>query len=194
MSLIALIILIPIFCVGLVMYIMTLFNYAFANTLDIPLLTIGLLIVIILSFIIIKLFYKNLPKNAKYLNSEKKSNTIYNVFTFIILFIFGIFIIFKSLKGSFALFDCLIGIIMMMTSIYAISSLFISYEEVVVKIEDIEEYDDKIKIIKFLSEKYGYFEYYVEEDTYKIDDLYKVKLNKKTKVISTIINKVHNIE
>lgn len=193
MSLIALIILIPIFCIGLVMYIMTLFNYAFADSLDVPLLTIGLLIVIILSFIIIKLFYKNLPKRAKYLNSELKSNTIYNIFTFIIMLIFGFFIFLKSFNGGFDLFDSIIGIIMVMISLYAITSFFLNYEETIVKIIDIEE-DEKIKCLTLEHEKYGNFSYYIEEDTFKKDEYYKVKLNRKTKIISTIINKVHNIE
>ena len=55
MAMLALILLIPIFCVGLVMYIMTLYNYAILNSLDVPLLTIGFLIIIVLSFFIIKL-------------------------------------------------------------------------------------------------------------------------------------------
>lgn len=194
MAMLALIFLIPIFCIGLVMYVMTLYNYAFLNTLDVPLLTIGLLIVMILSFFIIKLIFKTLPKNAKYLNKEQNSNTIYNIFSFAIMLLFGLSIFIKSFNGEFNIFDCVIGILMVSLSTYVISTYFLSYGHEGLKLIDIEIVDDKIKCLKFEQEKYGLIEYYTNEDNYEIDSIYKVKLNKKTKVISTIEGKVHNIE
>lgn len=194
MAMLALIFLIPIFCIGLVMYVMTLYNYAFLNTLDVPLLTIGLLIVMILSFFIIKLIFKNLPKNAKYLNKEQNSNTIYNIFSFAIMLLFGLSIFIKSFNGKFNVFDCVIGILMVSLSTYVISTYFLSYGHEGLKLIDIEIVDDKIKCLKFEQEKYGLIEYYTNDDNYEIDNIYKVKLNKKTKVISTIEGKVHNIE
>lgn len=194
MAMLALIFLIPIFCIGLVMYVMTLYNYAFLNTLDVPLLTIGLLIVMILSFFIIKLIFKTLPKNAKYLNKEQNSNTIYNIFSFAIMLLFGLSIFVKSFNGEFNVFDCVIGILMVSLSTYVISTYFLSYGHEGLKLIDIEIVDDKIKCLKFEQEKYGLIEYYTNDDNYEIDSMYKVKLNKKTKVISTIEGKVHNIE
>ena len=176
------------------MYIMTLYNYMISNTLDVPLLAIGLLITIILSFFIIKLIFKSLPKTAKYLNKEQNSNTIYNVFTFIIMLIFGIFLLIKSLNGNFNIFDCAIGTLMTILSIYVISSYFLSNSNEVLKLIDIENADEKIKCLKFEHEKYGIIDYYTNGDDYKIDNMYKVKLNKKTKVISTIDGLVHTIE
>lgn len=194
MSVLALIIIIPIFCIGLVMYIMTLANYAFNNSLDVPLLTIGLLIVIVFSFIIIKLFYKNLPKTARNLNAEQNSNTIYNIFTFILMLLFGLAIFFKSFTQKFDFLDCAIGIVMVIISLYAINNYFLNFEECVVKLIDIEEYDEKIDCLKFEHEKYGELEYFTSNKDYKTDEVYKVKLNRKTKIISTIKNKVHTIE
>lgn len=194
MAMLALIFLIPIFCVGLVMYIMTLYNYVILNTLDVPLLAIGFLITIILSFFIIKLIFKSLPKTADYLNKEQNSNTIYNIFTFVIMFLFGISIFVKSLKNNFNVFDCVIGTVMASLSIYVISTYFLSYKSDVLKLADIENVDEKIKCLKFEHEEYGIIDYYTNDDDYKIDSLYKAKLNKKTKVISTIEGLVHNIE
>lgn len=194
MAMLALIFLIPIFCIGLVMYVMTLYNYAILNTLDVPLLTIGFLVVMILSFFIIKLIFKTLPKNAKYLNKEQNSNTIYNIFSFAIMLLFGLSIFIKSFNGKFNVFDCVIGILMVSLSTYVISTYFLSYGHEGLKLIDIEIVDDKIKCLKFEQEKYGLIEYYTNDDNYEIDNIYKVKLNKKTKVISTIEGKVHNIE
>ena len=194
MELLALMILIPIFCIGLVMYIITLYNYVILNTLDVPLLTIGFLIIIILSFFIIKLIFKSLPKTAKYLNKENNANTIYNIFTFVIMFLFGLSIFIKSLNGKFNIFDCAIGTLMASLSVYVISTYFLSYKSEVLKLMDIENYDEKIKCLKFEHEKYGIIEYYTNDEDYKIDSMYKVKINKKTKVISTIEGLVHNIE
>lgn len=194
MAILALIFLIPIFCIGLVMYIMTLYNYAILNTLDVPILTIGFLTIIILSFFIIKLIFKILPKTAKYLNKEKNANTIYNIFTFLIMFLFGISIFVKSLNSNFNAFDCGVGMIMVSLSIYVISTYFLSYGSEVLKLMDIEAIDDKIKCLKFEHEKYGIIDYYTNENDFKINSMYKVKLNKKTKIISTIEGNVHNIE
>lgn len=194
MAMLALIFLIPIFCIGLVMYVMTLYNYAILNTLDVPLLTIGFLVVMILSFFIIKLIFKVLPKNAKYLNKEQNSSTIYNMFSFAIMLLFGLSIFVKSFNGEFNVFDCVIGILMVSLSTYVISTYFLSYGHEGLKLIDIEIVDDKIKCLKFEQEKYGLIEYYTNDDNYEIDSMYKVKLNKKTKVISTIEGKVHNIE
>lgn len=194
MSLLALIIIIPIFCIGLVMYIMTLINYVLNNSLDVPLMTISLLIVIVFSFIIIKLFYKNLPKTAKTLNAEQNSNTLYNIFTFILMLLFGFAIFIKAFMQKFDIFDCAIGIVMVTIALYAINNYFMNFEECVLKIIDIEDYDEKINCLKLEHEKYGDFEYYTDSKDYKIDESYKVKINKKTKIISTIKNKVHTIE
>lgn len=194
MAMLALIFLIPIFCIGLVMYVMTLYNYAILNTLDVPLLTIGFLIVMILSFFIIKLIFKTLPHNAQYLNKEQNSSTIYNIFSFAIMFLLGLSIFIKSFNGEFNIFDCVIGILMVSLSTYVISAYFLSFGHEGLKLIDIEIVDDKIKCLKFEQEKYGIIEYYTNDDNYEIDNIYKVKLNKKTKVISTIEGKVHNIE
>ncbi|MDE6141785.1 MAG: hypothetical protein K2G03_04190, partial [Bacilli bacterium] len=175
MAMLALIFLIPIFCIGLVMYIMTLYNYAILNALDVPLLTIGFLITIVLSFFIVKLFYKILPKTAKYLNKEQNSNTVYNIFTFVIMFLFGLSIFIKSLNAKFNIFDCVIGIIMVSLSSYVISTYFLSYGSEVLKLTDIENIDDKINCLKFEHEKYGIIEYYTNDSNFKVDSMYKVK-------------------
>ncbi len=196
MAILALIFLIPIFCIGFVIFVMSLFNYAIHNNLDVPLLTIGLFIIIILSFIIIKLFYQSLPKTAKNLNSELNSNTIYNLFTFFIMLLFGFTVFFKSFIKDFSVFDCVIGTFMITISLYTISNYFLCFENTVIKLVNIEDYDDKIKILDFEHQEYGLFNYYISDDIekYQIDKLYKAKLNKKTKIIRTVDNQVHNIE
>ena len=83
---------------------------------------------------------------------------------------------------------------MVSLSIYTISVYFLGYETDVLKLVDIEVVDDKIKCLKLEHEKYGIIDYYSNEETFEIDTMYKVKLNKKTKVISTVLGKVHNIE
>lgn len=83
---------------------------------------------------------------------------------------------------------------MVSLSTYVISAYFLSFGHEGLKLIDIEIVDDKIKCLKFEQEKYGIIEYYTNDDNYEIDNIYKVKLNKKTKVISTIEGKVHNIE
>lgn len=192
MSILALIILIPIFCIGLVLYMVTLYNYAVLNILDAPLLIIGILIVIILSFFIIKVFFKNLPKTAKNLNNELNSNIIYTIFSLVIILLLGGSIFIKSLINDFDIWNFLVGLILVTFSLYFISDFFLSFEEVILKLTNIEIVDHEIKYLKLDHEKYGEFEYYTNKDNFKINNYYKAKINKKTKVISTIINTMNN--
>lgn len=192
MSILALIILIPIFCIGLVLYMVTLYNYAVLNILDAPLLIIGILIVIILSFFIIKVFFKNLPKTAKNLNNELNSNIIYTIFSLVIILLLGGSIFIKSLFNDFDIWNFLVGLILITFSLYFISDFFLSFEEVILKLTNIEIVDHEIKYLKLDHEKYGEFEYYTNKDNFKINNYYKAKINKKTKVISTIINTMNN--
>lgn len=193
MSILLILLIIPIFFVGLIMYIMTLINFVINSELDIVILLTSLLIILLSYFFIPKLFIKLLPNNLYLKKYESLETIYYSYFCFILLFLFGVANLITSLinMGKYLEFGCGIGIIIFFG--YITFNYIFNYKDIVAELDSIDDITNDIKCLDFFIED-DFVEFYSKDSSYEEKSYYVVKYNKKIKSIKKILKKVINVE
>ena len=162
MTYLLILVFIPVFFVGIVIYLTTVYAYAFNNDLDLVLLLVGLFSTIISSFVILKTFALMEVKNHKLIKLQKKVDAIVNIFSFTLLFIFGVALIISSVKNNMNVGKMIVGIGLVLLYLYVLYYSLFARIITTFKISDITKYN-KVYIISLENKELGIREVYVKD-------------------------------
>ncbi|MBR6073012.1 MAG: hypothetical protein IKP76_01645 [Bacilli bacterium] len=162
MTYLLILVFIPVFFVGIVIYLTTVYAYAFNNDLDLVLLLVGLFSTIISSFVILKTFALMEVKNHKLIKLQKKVDAIVNIFSFTLLFIFGVALIISSVKNNMNVGKMIVGIGLVLLYLYVLYYSLFARIITTFKISDITKYN-KVYLISLENKELGIREVYVKD-------------------------------
>lgn len=162
MTYLLILVFIPVFFVGIVIYLTTVYAYAFNNDLDLVLLLVGLFSTIISSFVILKTFALMEVKNHKLIKLQKKVDAIVNIFSFTLLFIFGVTLIISSVKNNMNVGKMIVGIGLVLLYLYVLYYSLFARIITTFKISDITKYN-KVYLISLENKELGIREVYVKD-------------------------------
>ena len=162
MTYLLILVFIPVFFVGIVIYLTTVYAYAFNNDLDLVLLLVGLFSTIISSFVILKTFALMEVKNHKLIKLQKKVDAIVNIFSFTLLFIFGVALIISSVKNNMNVGKMIVGIGLVLLYLYVLYYSLFARIITTFKISDITKYN-KVYLISLENKELGIRELYVKD-------------------------------
>lgn len=172
MTYLLILVFIPVFFVGIVIYLTTIYAYAFNNELDVVLLLVGLFSTLISSFVILKTFALMDSKNHKLIKLQHKVDAIVGLFSFTLLFLFGVALIINNFYLSFNVGKLIIGIMLVLFYLYIIYYYFFTRKKEVFILTDITKVNKYYKL-SFKNDKLGTKEVYVKDkDKYKKDKSY----------------------
>lgn len=194
MSLILLLLLIPVFFVGLIMFIMTLVQYSLGNGLDTIIFLVGLFILTISGFIIPKFLFKLFPDKVFFMNQDNYASSTYSYFMFILLFMFGISNLVNSIIGGYKVLEFAVGIVIILLFLYVSINYMFKYEDIILELDSIDDDKNKNYCLNFYSEETGLIEYYSKDGNYEEEKFYLVSFNKATRTIKKIKRKVINVD
>lgn len=188
---ILILLLIPVFFVGIVIFTCTLVDYAFSNNLDVIFLMIGLFGTLISSFFILKEVGLIETKNYRLLKFQKKVDVYIGLISFTLLLMFGLSLIFNSVKNTMSAPRVFIGSSIIVLYFYVIYACFIEKKEYVCVVKDILKVSDNAYLVLLYNKELDINEFYVKDKKgLKKDKLYKVKYNKTSKCVTKILNEV----
>ena len=148
--------LIPILCVSLSLYIMTLINFIAFNELDNLLFLGTMLINIVTSFFIFKLIIKNGEQYALIMNMSCDFSNYYGYFSLILLFIFSISLIIHSVVNGMNIIHLTIGIILSLLFLVVTYLYFFKRERKELVLNSINEYNEYLNILYFYEDNHNY--------------------------------------
>ena len=191
MSILIILILIPLLCITVSLFIMSLFNYVTMNELDIIMLSITMFFNLVLSFAIGHLIIKNNKDSSAYLlNLENRFLSVFGFYSFNIIVLFGIALVINSLLFSVNTFNVIIGLIIIIFYIWIFISYLIMNQNKVFNITVIDKINDHIDLI-YLSDESGEYEFFVHHSKKYIEgSSYLCKYNKMSREVRKIIKEV----
>lgn len=184
------------FILSIIVYIMTLITFVTKSTMNEIVFLISIIVSIISSFILVVNLGGIFKKNAFIKNIESKSVSIVGYISLFLLSLFGLFLLIDSIINKFNIINMSIGITLVIILFYTTYIYFISSQDIVFEISNIEfEKDSELYCIDLVNDEYGFIEYYVKNDNkLEIDKSYLCKFNKGTQSIKKIIKEVINIK
>ena len=181
---------IPVFFVGIVIYLTTLYTYAFKGDLDVVLLLIGLFGTIISSFVVLKTFALLAFKDFKLIKLQKKVDAVIGLFSFTLLFLFGLSLIISTMNTSINVGKLIVGIGLVVFYLYIIYYYFLARSKVIFELLDITKVNDKYYMLSFGNDKLGTKEVYVKnKDNYKKGEFYYCRYSDVFNDITKVLNK-----
>ena len=181
---------------GSASYFYALFKLISTGTFDGLWLLIGLLSLFISIFIL--LF--NLPKkikNSKFiLNLENKSSSLFSYISAVILFFFGLALTITYTIHEYKMLPFFIGIIIIITFLYATYMFFFDREKVVFQVLNKDEVDGtKLYCVDLVNDELGLIEYYTKDPSKLLrEKSYSFYYNKYTNRVLKEVNEVIDIQ
>lgn len=190
MSMILILILIPLLCIIISLFIMSLFNYLTINELDIFLVSITMFLILVIGFITMRLIIKNSQEtSATLLNIDKNFLSIFGFYSFNIVVLLGISLVINSILYELNMFNFAIGVLIIIFYIWIFISYIIKNKKKVFTITMIDKINNYIDLI-YLSDEEGEYELYVKHDKeYLEEQSYLCQYNPMSKEIRKIIKK-----
>ena len=186
---------IPIFFVGITMYMYTLFDFMFNNNLDVALMLVSLFATILTSYLTLKELSLLESENYKVVKFQSRVDSIIGMVSFTLLLAFGISLIVNTSLNTFDYSKVLIGSAIIVLYLYVIFMNYIYRGECVFKIIDVEKVNDKLYIITLENESEGLLEMYLKEKiNIKKNKNYKCVYNKYNKRVLKILNEVVDVK
>lgn len=194
MTMVLILLSIPVLCVSLSLYVMSLYNLAISGNMTDPLMLMSLLFSIIFSFISIHLIVKNLPVSAKLLNFKNRVISVIGYISIILFTLFGVSLFINMMITEFDVMKFFISIGTILLFTYATYIMFIYKEVKVFNLFSIEK-EGKVYLLSFSSDDDEIAEVYVNsKKEYKENKNYSVLYNKYMKLIVKIKNEVIDIK
>ena len=187
--------LIPIFFVGTVIYVSTLYEFMMQNSLDTVLLLIGAFASLISSFIILKEIGLLDIHDYKIIRFQRKIDGFIGLFSFTLLFLFGIALVVNSTLTTINYPKVIFGIAIILFYSYVLYYYMFKRFIYLFKLESITKVNDKLYILSFENEKQGLQDYYTNtKEGFKKGKSYKVAFSKANNNISKVISEVIEVE
>jgi hypothetical protein len=182
---------IPIFFVGAVIYVSTIYEFAMNGELDMILLLIGVFASLISSFIIFKEMSLLEIRDYKIIKFQRIIDGIIGVLSFTFLLLFGIALIINSSVISINYTKMLVGIAIIIFYIYVIYYYIFRKDIYVFKLISITKIKDKLYLYQFENKEQGLQDFYLDnKEKYKKNKSYKVSFSKANNNISKILGEV----
>lgn len=191
MSMIFILILIPLLCITISLFIMSLFNYLTINELDIFLISITMFLILVMGFITMRLLIKNSKETSvTLLNIDNNFLSIFGFYSFNIVALLGVSLVINSLIYQMNIFNFAIGLLIIVFYIWIFVSYILINKKKVFKITMVDKINDYIDLI-YLSDDFHEYELYVKHDKKYIEEQsYLCKYNPMSKEIRKIIKRV----
>lgn len=178
--------LIPILCVSLSIFIMNLINFITLNELDILLFCGTTFVYILTSFFVLRQIIKTNEQSAFFMNLDRDFLEVYGYLSYLPLFIASIFFIIDSCLNELNLIYLISGIVICIFFLYITFQYFIRKEVKELKITNVSEYNKYVNLI-YLTDEINTYEFYISNKIkLKEDSMYRCVLSKKTKKLKRI--------
>lgn len=191
MSVLLILILIPLLCITVSLFIMSLFNYITLNELDIFLISTTIFIILVLGFIIMRLLIKSSKEtSARLLNIDNNFLSIFGFYSFNIVTLFGACLVINSLLYKINVFNLVIGLTIIGVYIWIFISYVLMNKNKTFTITMIDQVNKYIDLL-YLSAGEEEYELYIKHDKkYVEEQSYLCKYNPMSKEIRKIIKRV----
>lgn len=185
---------IPVFFVGFVMYVNNLYEYMINNNLDTVLLLIGVFVSIISIFIIFKLLGLIDKEDVKLLKFQKRIDAYIGLLSFSLLFLLGIALMVNSFIGLLSYSKLILGTSLVCMYIYILYYYFLQRSVMIFKVEDMYKIKEDLYMVIFYNKEVGKVETYESKNTLKKNKSYKCLYNKGSNIILKISNEVIEVD
>ena len=184
MGIVFLLILIPLFSIGVVLYITTLYDFFATGNFNELMFLISTILSVVTSYLLPKTFVSIMPaKNAKSLNNRNMILVLSNYISLMLLLLFGVVMLYRGII-SVNYVQIIGGIGCVFVFFYATYFYFFSYEKKEFKLEIIID-NKKYKELTFVN-KEGTVTFYTEDNKLKEGKKYVLEYNKYTNVVKRI--------
>lgn len=184
---ISLLILLPILCIVLSLYVVMLINFVLTNDLDMMLTFLSAFLNVVISFFVIKTFISANGNIAFIRNLDRKSDIIHGYFSFILLFILGVSLVINSIVHKINMYNLIIGLFIIISFIIITYVHLIKTIKEALELTDIDDTEDELNCLIFLKNGEE-LEYYVnKKEKYKINSKYLCKISSSNGSIKKII-------
>ncbi len=184
MSIVILLLIIPIFSIGLVLYIANLYDFLLTGNFNELLFIISTAISVVTSYFIPTLLVNSIKsKSIKFLNNKNKYLITSNYISLILLFILGIALLYRGLL-NINYTQLLFGIGIISLFVYNTYVYYFYYEEDAFILKNIYE-KDGYKELHFINDDLSIV-YYTNDNKLKENKQYVLKYNKYTNSIKKI--------
>ena len=179
-----LLILIPVFTMGISVYVASLYEY-FKGDYSPILLIFSSISIIITSILLPKLFIAYFkPNTKKQLNVSRIVIGLSYYSIYILLFLFSVVFAIKNSLNTTEYLPVYLsyGIVLMFT--YFIYAYFIKRKKITFKVKSIRKINKNVSLLTLYNDDYENIKYYVDSDSkYEEDKNYKFRFNENTKLI-----------
>ena len=177
--LLLLLLLIPVFCMGMSVYIATLYQYV-VDKLNVLPLILSVFDIVILGYILPRLFYKIYKSDTPgSLNAEKKISNFSNYLSYIIMLLFAVALLIRFIITHESYLDIYVSVIIILLFVYTTYIYYFDYKNIEFEVNDITDINKKTKLMYLENKEFGVKELYIGNDTeYEIGKKYILKYNK----------------
>ncbi len=177
--LLLLLLLIPVFCMGMSVYIATLYQYV-VDKLNVLPLILSVFDIVILGYILPRLFYKIYKSDTPgSLNAEKKISNFSNYLSYIIMLLFAVALLIKFIITHESYLDIYVSVIIILLFVYTTYIYYFDYKNIEFEVNDITDINKKTKLMYLENKEFGVKELYIGNDTeYEVGKKYILKYNK----------------
>ena len=191
MSVLLILILIPLLCITVSLFIMSLFNYITLNELDIFLISTTIFIILVLWFVIMRLLIKSSKEtSARLLNIDNNFLSVFGFYSFNIVTLFGVCLVINSLLYKINLFYFVIGLTIIGVYIWIFTSYVLMNKNKTFTITMIDHINKYIDLL-YLSDGDQEYEIYIKHDKkYVEEQSYLCKYNPMSKEVRKVIKRV----
>lgn len=191
MSVLLILILIPLLCITVSLFIMSLFNYITLNELDIFLISTTIFIILVLWFVIMRLLIKSSKEtSARLLNIDNNFLSVFGFYSFNIVTLFGVCLVINSLLYKINLFYFVIGLTIIGVYIWIFTSYVLMNKNKTFTITMIDHINKYIDLL-YLSDGDQEYEIYIKHDKKYVEERsYLCKYNPMSKEVRKVIKRV----
>lgn len=177
--LLLLLLLIPVFCMGMSVYIATLYQYV-VDKLNVLPLILSVFDIVILGYILPRLFYKIYKSDTPgSLNAEKKISNFSNYLSYIIMLLFAVALLIRFIITHESYLDIYVSVIIILLFVYTTYIYYFDYKNIEFEVNDITDINKKTKLMYLENKEFGVKELYIGNDTeYEVGKKYILKYNK----------------
>ena len=177
--LLLLLLLVPVFCMGMSVYIATLYQYV-VDKLNVLPLILSVFDIVILGYILPRLFYKIYKSDTPgSLNAEKKISNFSNYLSYIIMLLFAVALLIRFIITHESYLDIYVSVIIILLFVYTTYIYYFDYKNIEFEVNDITDINKKTKLMYLENKEFGVKELYIGNDTeYEVGKKYILKYNK----------------
>ena len=177
--LLLLLLLVPVFCMGMSVYIATLYQYV-VDKLNVLPLILSVFDIVILGYILPRLFYKIYKSDTPgSLNAEKKISNFSNYLSYIIMLLFAVALLIRFIITHESYLDIYVSVIIILVFVYTTYIYYFDYKNIEFEVNDITDINKKTKLMYLENKEFGVKELYIGNDTeYEVGKKYILKYNK----------------